>query len=387
MFKPIIIGLGYTLVPKSRKPQWLKETLEASGPTYIKLGQFIANRKDIFGQDLSDGLKSLQNHVKPVPWSSLEPYIPKDTFTMIDTVPVATASIAQIHRAQLKNGRLVALKIKKPGVEESVRDDIRALRLTLSYVLQKSFIDDFERSMLKEFDFESEIINLKDFGDMYDGSTRVIVPRVYPEYSSKSLITMDFVDSDGTIRKAKDLIQIFINQLLYENRVHGDLHSGNIGTNGESTVLYDFGNVIRTTKQYRSAMRDFVYNLQVKNKNGVLRAMKMMGMKIVNEKMTDMFIDKFFKYVETLDISSFTFDPDEIQDKIPIQLDSTTVSLMRSYSLLEGYCKKIDPDFSYSEILTETLETLYLDLDYISTRARQDIAQVLRGMSESVDDT
>lgn len=374
MFKPVVIGLGYTIIPKPYKIPWIRDQLEKSGPTYIKLGQFITNRRDIFGPELSDGLKTLQDRVKPVRWELIEPSIPKDTFVDIDTVPVATASIAQIHKAYLKNGRMVALKVKKPGVEKSVMEDLSVLKVCMGMFFPKSFIQDFERSMMKEFDFANEIRNLQVFGDIYSLSNDVIVPRVYPEYSSDSLITMDFVESDGKVKKARELIRIFVNQLLYENVVHGDLHSGNIGKRGKSIVLYDLGNVISTGSEYRKYMRDFVYNLQAKNKNGLLNTMKSMGMVINNQRVAELFIEKFLKYIDTLDVSSFQFNPDEIQDKIPIQLDPITISLLRSYSLLEGYCKQIDPGFSYNEILTETLEMLYLDVEYILSRAQNDIS-------------
>jgi len=377
MLRPIIIGVGYAIIPKQKKVQWVKEQLETSGPTYIKLGQFIANRKDIFGQELSDGLKCLQDRVKPIEWSLIEPSIPKDIFMNIDTVPVATASIAQIHRAYLKNGRMVALKVKKPGVEKSVMEDMSVIKMCMGFFFPQSFILDFEKSMLKEFDFQNEIKNLKLFGDMYSLSSEVIIPRVYPEYSSNSLITMDFVESDGRVTKARDLIRVFINQLLYENRVHGDLHSGNIGRKGNSVVLYDLGNVIITGSKYRKYMREFVYHLQAKNKEALLTTMENMGMVIKNKHVAELFIEKFLKYIDTLDVSSFSFDPDEIQDKIPIQLDPVTISLLRSYSLLEGYCKQIEPDFSYNDILTETLEMLYLDIDYIFSRAQNDITSLL----------
>lgn len=374
MLRPIIIGVGYIILPKQKKVQWVKEQLETSGPTYIKLGQFITNRKDIFGQELSDGLRCLQDRVKPIEWSLIEPSIPKDTFENIDTIPVATASIAQIHRAYLKNGRMVALKVKKPGVEKSVMEDMSVIKMCMGFFFPQSFILDFEKSMLKEFDFRNEIKNLKLFGDMYSMSSEVIIPRVYPEYSSDSLITMDFVESDGRVTRAKELIRVFINQLLYENRVHGDLHSGNIGRKGNSIVLYDLGNVITTGSKYRKYMREFVYHLQSKNKEALLTTMENMGMVIKNRHVAELFIEKFLNYIDTLDVSSFSFDPDEIQDKIPIQLDPITISLLRSYSLLEGYCKQIEPNFSYNDILTETLEMLYLDIDYIISRAQNDIS-------------
>jgi ubiquinone biosynthesis protein len=229
---------------------------------------------------------------------------------------------------------------------------------------------------MNEFDFQRELTNIQRFSDMYAYSTKVIVPKVFTELCTESVLVMSFVPSDGPPVNSRELVSIFIQQMLFESYVHGDLHSGNIGLKGSSIILYDFGNVIRTTSAYRKHMMDFIYYVQVRDTKSVIETMKKMGMVVVSEATTFSFIQKFFEYIETADISAFTFDPDEIQDKIPIELDATTVSLLRSYSLLEGYCKRADPLFSYENILSDTIETLYLDTGYMIERAKRDIKKI-----------
>lgn len=352
------------------KPEWIRDRFEDGGPTFVKLGQFIANRRDIFGKDLSGAMVKLQDRVRPVPWVSISENINYEPFSYIDEKPIATASIAQVHRGILReSGKEVALKIKKPNVDKILRRDFTFL----CSVFQSDILREFKFAIERELDFDNEIQNLLTFGKIYEFSDSVLVPKVYTEYSDSNMIVMDYMPSDSIATNAKELVTLFINQLLYENYIHGDLHSGNIGKIGKSVVLYDFGNVIRTSKNYRTLMRDFVYFMQMKNTNKMIETMEKIGMEIVCPESTENFINKFLTYIDTLDIKSFSFDPDEIQEKVPVKLDKTTASILRSFSLLEGYCLRVDPTFSYNEILMNTLEVLYMDLDYIMYRMRKDI--------------
>lgn len=360
--KSLVIGVGYLVLPKPQRTIWVRKQFESSGPAYIKLGQFISQRKDIFGADLSNALSGLKDRVKPVPWEFIEDDIPEGIFKYVDPVPIATASIAQVHRGVLNDGSEVALKIKKPNVENEFIYELNELR-TLALVVPtlRGFVRDFEKSIRKELDFEREILNIKTFYDVYKYSSQVIVPRVYDKLSNNKLIVMQFVPSDSIQPKARTLIRIFINQLLFENVIHGDLHSGNIGNLVGAVVLYDFGNVIKTGPKYRRAMREFVMAVQSKDAEQTIEALSTMGVQIKNRESSLFFIRKFFDYIDTVDIKTFRLNPDEIQDKVPMILDETTTSILRSYSLLEGYCKRIDPKFSYEKIIQETLEILLLD--------------------------
>jgi len=235
------------------------------------------------------------------------------------------------------------------------------------------FMSDFETSVLKELDFKQELLSIQEFSVIYEG-TNVIVPRVYPEVSNEEIIVMDYVPSTGKLVSAERLINLFIEQMLFEDVIHGDMHSGNIGTIGSAIVLYDFGNVIRTTKDYRSATREFVYHVQNRDASNMMRTMRKMGMVIANERVTRSFIKKLLKYLDTLDITEFRFGSEEVE-KIPVKLDPVTAAILRSFSLLEGYCKMVDPEFSYSTIIERNLQLLFLDLDWLMERARKDLAK------------
>ena len=144
---------------------------------------------------------------------------------------------------------------------------------------------------------------------------------------------------------------------------------------GRSLVLYDFGNIIRITPEYKQAIRDFVYGVQTSNVDEVMDNMVKMGMTVRDREVTKIFVKQYFEYLETLDLRSFTINSPEIREKaskVPVELDPTTLVILRTYSLLEGLCKELDPTFSYQKIITKNIELLFLDLDYIMYRVMKD---------------
>ena len=174
---------------------------------------------------------------------------------------------------------------------------------------------------------------------------------------------------------------MFLEQLLYEGVIHGDLHTGNLGLDPKSNalVLYDFGNIIKITDQYKTAIRDFVYGVQTSNVDTVMDNMTRMGMKVRDPEVTRIFVKQYFEYLKTLDIRSFTINSPEIREKaskVPVELDPTTLTILRTYSLLEGLAKEMDPTFSYQQIISKNIEMLFLDLEYILYRIDKDTRQL-----------
>jgi ubiquinone biosynthesis protein len=347
---------------------WLKKTLEDSGPTYIKIGQFIGNRSDLFGKDVSEELSKLQNQTK----TSFKAPKPKGVYEMNED-PIASASIAQVHLGKLEDGRLVAIKIKRPNVDsdlknelKNIRDTIRLSKIVMSEMsLLSDWFNDFEKTVADELDFSKEVSNIKLFSKIYKYNQNVRVPRVIPELSGKDHIVMEYLPSEP-IKKCKNPIEVsenlmntFIEQILYNGVIHGDLHAGNIGVRGNKLVMYDFGNVIRIPDFYQKAMRDVLVASQDRNSNGLLKAMSDMGMVIKDISAAENFTNKFFVYLDTLDPKSFTYTQDDIM--VPIELDTITLTILRTSSLVEGICKEIYPQFTYEQVIQQNIELLAIE--------------------------
>jgi len=369
--RPLEVVIGYRIVPQRLRGKWLLKMLDRSGPTYVKIGQFISNRSDIFGQ-LSSDLAPLRDRVTPV---AFDQFTIPDCVTEVDPVPLASASVAQIHRAKLGT-RNVVLKFKRPGIEPQIKEDLRLIRNGIGIISNFGFgflgnwLDEFEKGLLSELDFRGEVKNLSLFREIYRDRDDVLIPRPYSKLSTDDMIIMDYLPS-VPIKKpfeAETLINLFLEQLLYEGAIHGDLHSGNIGQSGKSIVMYDFGNVIRISDRYRDGIRKFVFSVQSNNTDMMIDAMIYMGMTIRDRETTTIFMKQYMNYLTTLNYNEFKIDSDELREKaskVPVELDATTLVVLRSYSLIEGLCKELDPNFSYSKIIQKNVEMLLLDWDYL----------------------
>jgi predicted unusual protein kinase regulating ubiquinone biosynthesis (AarF/ABC1/UbiB family) len=385
--RPVEIGVGLKFVPSPERGKWLRRALDGAGPTYVKIGQFISNRPDIFGKEFSNDLAPLRDNVTPVPYEELAPKVPEGV-TNVDPTPLASASIAQVHRAKLKDKNIV-LKFKRPGIERLIQEDMELIKNGASLLSAipgfgmeavMPWLREFELGLRYELDFRREIQNISMFRAMYRDRDDVSIPRPYSRLSTEDVIVMDYVPSEAATRpfKAERLVNLFLEQLLYEGVIHGDLHMGNLGLDKKKRiVLYDFGNVIRITPEYKTAIRDFVYGVQTSNVEAVMDNMVRMGMNVRDREVTKIFVKQYFEYLQTLDIRSFTVNSPEIREKaskVPVELDPTTLTILRTYSLLEGLCKELDPSFSYSRIINKNIELLFLDLEYIQYRITKDSA-------------
>lgn len=390
MIKTLRIGIGYEIMRATTKDRrsagrWLKKTLESSGPTYIKIGQFIGNRPDIFGNEISDEVSKLQNQTSITFEAEKPPGVHK-----MEPKPVASASIAQVHKGKLKDGRVVAVKIKRPNVNDQLSRELGDIRVAFElskmfnseFTLLTNWFGDFEKTVLNELDFEKEVENIQFFSNMYKENQIIRVPRVLKELSGKDHIVMEYLESNpiktckNPMVVSENLMNTFIEQILYNGVIHGDLHAGNLGVSKDSSlseqiIMYDFGNVIRIPEFYQKAMRRVLVACQNRNSTELLDAMSAMGMKIRDAKAAKNFADKFFVYLDTLDPKSFSYTQEDIM--VPIELDTITMTIIRTHSLVEGICKDIYPQFNYESLIQQNIELLFIE-QFVSTvlkRTRQ----------------
>lgn len=365
MWKPLYLNLGFRLVPKHERGRWLRNQLQKSGPVYVKFGQFISNREDIFGS-LSEDLGSLRDRVPPEPFEKLEGIISQiKGLDQIDKTPIASASISQVHKARI-NGKQVVLKIKRPGITEKFSKDLGILESFVNLVdksLTESVFTDFKESFQREIDFQTEIQNMRMFNTMYMDSTIVKIPKVYPELSTNDVIVMENVPSSDILQSvnidtANQVMNMFLQQILFEGEVHGDLHAGNLGLSRGRIVLYDFGNVISIPESYQNGMRELFSAIQSRDEDRILQNMKDMGMKINDEAETRVFIRGYLNYLDTVDVNAFSAA--NFTSKIPVQFDKVTFQIIRTTGLVEGTCKKIDPNFSYQRAILLCIELMAL---------------------------
>jgi len=270
----------------------VRMALEELGPTFVKLGQVMATRVDLFPPRWIAELEKLHAQVPPVPFEELLPELertlgrsPFEVFRDIETRAHAAASIAQVHRAKLADGTPVVLKIRRPGVREKIETDLRLLR-RVSELIEAEIPEarryrpaeiaaQFARSLEREVDFVTETRNVQRFAQNFAGDPHIVIPRIFPEWTSDLLLVQEHVEgvpatdpaavaAAGLDRKvlAARGVEVFLKMILLDGFFHADPHPGNVFyLPGNRMVVIDFGMVGRLSPQRRAQVIDLLAGL------------------------------------------------------------------------------------------------------------------------------
>jgi predicted unusual protein kinase regulating ubiquinone biosynthesis (AarF/ABC1/UbiB family) len=431
--------------------EWLAERLDELGATYIKVGQFIASRSDVYGTDFSSAFVDMHDRVAPVTGEAARELVTDAVdvrlFQSIDFEAVSAASIAQIHRGRLLDGRRVVIKVVRPGVRDSVRSDMRFLDsiATAMVAATDSFAADLPESakvaarqardtvrdlsgyLNEELDLRAEAKNLARFGRIYPhGHAEVRVPRIVKEACGPDAVVMEYVPSvpvshlgrqgdpktaaktaaaaaaiNAVTRSsaARRVMIVFIRQLLSSGIVHGDPHVGNMGVDDKGRlVVYDFGSVVRLSREDICHVKDLVSSLVVGDVKRAVAVLRRMGADVLDENALAAYVGDYREYMRTLDFramaasaaarassvaasssssSASAGNSGKNSATMPIVLPGRISRIVRSFALLEGVCKAIDPGFNYFDTIAEAatripLEVIF-DADYLSYKLRYDI--------------
>lgn len=271
-------------------PTRVADALKALGPTYVKLGQVLSTRSDILPDSYIEALASLQDDVGPIPIGEMRQLLAselgvnwEDDVGRFDREPLATASIAQVHRGALKDGTEVVFKVQRPGAEAMIRADLNILHFLARRILAEwpearsldpiSVVEEFERSITAELEFLTEAKSMERFRTNFEHVEIIHIPVVYPEFTTQRVLCMEFLDG-VKLRDAREagcdmalvgdrLLSVAYDMLLIHGFFHGDMHPGNvIILPGNIIGLLDFGMVGRITDEMRSNVIYIVHALQ-----------------------------------------------------------------------------------------------------------------------------
>ncbi|HEX5135207.1 MAG TPA: AarF/ABC1/UbiB kinase family protein [Thermoanaerobaculia bacterium] len=256
------------------KAEELARDLEKLGPTFIKLGQLLSTRADLLPVAYIDALARLQDDVEPFSFAEVERIVTEElgariskAFAEFDAAPLAAASLGQVHRAVLRDGRVVAVKVQRPGVREQIIDDLDAFteiaqlldkHLEAGHLYQfEKMVEEFRKSILRELDYRREAQNLVTLSENLAEFDRIVVPSPILDFTTGRILTMDFVfgqkitalsplekiDIDGA-RLADELHRAYLKQILIDGFFHADPHPGNVFLTEDGRVaLIDLGMV------------------------------------------------------------------------------------------------------------------------------------------------
>jgi ubiquinone biosynthesis protein len=270
------------LARTGEKADELASDLENLGPTFIKLGQLLSTRADILPQPYLAALERLQDQIEPFPYEEAERIVSSELgarisklFLDFDTQPFAAASLAQVHRATMRDGRAVVVKVQRPGVREVIVQDLEALEQVAEFIdahteVGKRYeftnmLADLRNSLLHELDFQREAANLIRFGRNLREFEHIVVPEPIEDYSTSRVLTMEYIPGKkitdvsplrlmelDTRTLAEEIFRAYLKQELVDGFFHADPHPGNVFiTDDDRIALLDLGMVAHIAANFR----------------------------------------------------------------------------------------------------------------------------------------
>jgi ubiquinone biosynthesis protein len=300
----------------SQRGQHLREMLDELGPTFVKFGQLLSTRPDVLPPDIIAELRALQDDVRPFPFDQVEQVVEEDLglsvdklFAEFDEQPVAAASIGQVHRAVLPNGRRVAVKVQRPGAPRQIEADVallyQAARIAkervraLDFIDARQLVDEFARSIRHELDYRLEARNAEAFHHNFAGHPHVHVPRVFWSYTRARVLTLEWLDGvqvvdvhpdEWSLEERRDLAYLmtetWMTMIFRHGFFHGDPHPANVLVLGRADQigLVDFGATGKLTDDDMSKLTRLFIDAASENVDALPRRLADLGVRYPKER-------------------------------------------------------------------------------------------------------
>ncbi|MFM5983671.1 MAG: ABC1 kinase family protein [Sphaerospermopsis kisseleviana] len=373
-----------------RKAQaiWIRETFLNLGPTFIKVGQLFSTRADIFPSEYVEELSKLQDRVPAFSYEQVEAIIEQELgkkipelFHSFEPVPLAAASLGQVHKAVLHSGESVVVKVQRPGLKKLFEIDLQILKGIARYFQNhpkwgrgRDWMGIYEeccRILWEEIDYLNEGRNADTFRRNFRAYNWVKVPRVYWRYATSRVITLEYVpgikvsqydalEAAGVDRRAiaRYGAQAYLHQLLNNGFFHADPHPGNLAVSADGALIfYDFGMMGTIKSNVREGLMETLFGIAQKDGDRVVQSLIDLGaiapiddmgpVRRSVQYMLDNFMDKPF---ESQSVAAISEDLYEIAYNQPFRFPATFTFVMRAFSTLEGVGKGLDPEFNFMEV-------------------------------------
>ncbi|MBT1181453.1 AarF/ABC1/UbiB kinase family protein [Bifidobacterium sp. CP2] len=380
---------------KGLTPVKMRLMFEALGPTFVKVGQILSMRSEILPQSFCDELAKLRADADPMPYQTVLDVLtgeygrPIDTiFEHIDPNPLGSASLAQVHRATLTTGEDVAVKVQRPGVRETMAQDVSIMRSiakaatkvigSTQIVDLKGVVEELWDTFESETDFLVEARNLAEFKRFASRFAYMDCPRPYPDLCTEHVVVMDYVDGISVSHPGKlvaagydlkdigtKLVDNYATQILDDGFFHADPHPGNIIIRGGQIVLIDLGMTGRLDAKTRAVMKDMIFAVAKRDSpalaDGLLR---FAGAEADPADYPSLLADldvivKEYGTVELaeLDIAAFITALTSLAQRHGIEVPSTVTTVGRALVTLEGLLDEFIPDVNMIEIISRHIAT------------------------------
>jgi ubiquinone biosynthesis protein len=373
----------------SQRGQHLREMLDELGPTFVKFGQLLSTRPDVLPPDIIAELRGLQDDVRPFSLTEVEKVVEEDLelsidklFAEFDERPVAAASIGQVHRATLPNGREVAVKVQRPGAPRQIEADLallyQAARIAkervraLDFIDARQLVDEFARSIRHELDYRLEARNADVFHRNFAGHPHVRVPRVFWSYTRTRVLTLEWLDGTQvadinadmwSIEDRRDLAYLmtetWMTMIFRHGFFHGDPHPANILALGgpDQIGLVDFGAVGKLTDDDMSKLTRIFIDAAAENVDALPRRLAELGVRYPKEREEEFLTELRELYYRYYGASLAEIDPLQVIREafnliysMNLQLPTRFLLLDKAIATLGSVGVDLYPDFNVFEV-------------------------------------
>ncbi|MHB8859797.1 MAG: ABC1 kinase family protein [Thermoleophilia bacterium] len=384
-----LLPKGWRGIPKpvGTRGEHMRRLLEELGPTFVKFGQLLSTRPDAIPEDIIYELRKLQDDVPPFPLEIIEETIESELgltierlFLEFEQTPIAAASIGQVHRAVLPNGDRVVVKVQRPEAEAQVRADIDLL-YQLAHLLRDhspfelffdpvGIVDQFSRGIRNELDYHVEARNAERFQENFYGDETVRVPKVYWQYSTSRVLTLEYLDGIQLVDVEQSLMdlgerralattiaQCWLKQVYIDGFFHGDPHPANIMVFDDGTIgLVDFGIAGRLSSEDRQNIISLFLDVMNERIESIPKRLSSLGVDFPRSKEAEFVTETRDMFTKYYGASLDEIDPVVVMRdvfgaiyRLQLKLPSQYLLLERVAATLEGIGKELYPGFNVFE--------------------------------------
>ncbi|MGB9956286.1 ABC1 kinase family protein [Haloferax prahovense] len=391
--KYLLFGGGRRVTTEMRvkRADVLLESLLTLGPTFIKLGQLLSTRPDILPPEYIEVLGSLQDDVPAAPWDESKAVLEaelgpvEEAFDAFDTEPISGASLGQVYVAEYE-GEKVAVKVRRPGIEDLVEADLRVIRWSMPLLMRfigegrafslENLADEFAKTIREEMDYDEEAETLVEIQENFADDDTLVIPEPIPERSDDRVLTMEYLpgtkinnidalDDLGVDRTelATNLQRIYLQMIVEDGVFHADPHPGNLSVTDDGRIIfYDFGMHGEVDPFIQDKIVEFYIAVANQDVDGILDTLIEMGTlspnvdrQVMGDVMELAIADARGDDIEQYRVNQILEQVESTIYEFPLRLPRNLALVLRVAGVVEGVCVTLDPEFDFISVATDYL--------------------------------
>lgn len=393
----------------------IRMSFEELGPTFVKLGQLLASRPDLVPEEFVQEFSKLHDNVRPLPFEVVESVLKEEFgsqlyehFQSFDPVPLGSASIAQVHKAILKDGSAVVVKVQRPGIIQTINEDLNVLyflaELLEKYVEESAafnpigIVDEYFRTLDLETNFVVEANNIRRFSQNFAAEPKIKIPRVYMDWTTERVLTMEALEgiplSSSAALKQPGIdpdeitrlgLKAYLKMVFTDGLFHGDLHAGNFFVFPNSTIgLIDFGVVGRLNNRAQASIANMLFALSKEDYERMAYEYidlapfnEEVNMDLFAKELRDLVAPFFGLTLKNVNLGKLLLKSSSIAARHHIQVPTELMLYFKSLVAIEGLGNRIHKDFDFLQYSLQFASEL-IKTQYEPGRVMQDLSQLAR---------